>query len=81
VVGLTLQEARNVLLSHRLITGAVSFDEPEQEGVPQYVYSQTPNAGTSIIEGETVALRLSTDIEKAARSTTSNTETDEDEFF
>ena len=80
VIGLTLQEARSVLLSHRLIVGACAFDEPEQEGIPQYVYRQTPNAGASIVEGETIKLYLTTDVEKALRST-SNTDTDEDEFF
>ena len=80
VLGLTLQDARRLLLSHRLTVGAVSFDEPEEEGVPQYVYRQIPNAGDKLLEGETVALRLSADIEKAATGTTP-TETDEDSWF
>ena len=80
-IGLTLQEARSLLLSHRLTVGAVSYDEPvEEEGVPQYVYRQTPAAGTKLLEGETVALKLSADIEKAAK-TNPNTESEEDSWF
>ena len=66
VVGLTLQEARQTLLHHRLTVGAVSYDEPQEEGVTQYIYRQIPAAGEQLLEGETVALRLSSDIEKAA---------------
>lgn len=80
VVGLTLQDARSILLSHRLIVGAVTYDEEETEGKPQYIYRQTPAAGERLIEGETVALRLSTNIEKAATSRTS-TETEEEESW
>ena len=79
-IGLTLQDARSLLLSHRLTVGAVSYDEPEEEGVPQYVYRQIPSAGDKLLEGETVALRLSSDIEKAATSTHSN-ESEEDNWF
>lgn len=67
-VGLTLQEARSLLLSHRLTVGAVYYDEPSEEGVTQFIYRQTPNAGVKLLEGETVALRLSKNIEKAASS-------------
>lgn len=66
VIGLTLQDARSLLLSRRLTIGAVQYDEPSEEGVTQYIYRQSPNAGEKLIEGETVALRLSSDIEKAA---------------
>ena len=79
-IGLTLQDARSLLLSHRLTVGAVSYDEPEEEGVPQYVYRQIPSAGDKLLEGETVALRLSADIEKAATGTHSN-ESEEDNWF
>ena len=79
-IGLTLQDARSLLLSHRLTVGAVSYDEPEEEGVPQYVYRQIPSAGDKLLEGETVALRLSSDIEKAATGTHSN-ESEEDSWF
>ena len=81
VIGLQLQEARRLLLSHRLTVGAVSYDEPiEEDGVPQYIYRQIPAAGEKLLEGETVALRLSADIEKAAKAAPSN-ESEEDSWF
>ena len=80
VLGLTLQDARSLLLSHRLTVGAVYYDDPAEEGVPQYIYRQTPNAGEKLIEGETVTLRLSKDIEKAATGNHSN-EPEEDSWF
>jgi len=65
VVGLTLRDARSLLLSRRLTIGTVAYDEEEvEEGKERYVYSQTPVAGERIIEGETVSLKLSSDIEK-----------------
>ena len=66
VVGLTLQDARSLLLNHRLTVGAVTRDEAEEEGVTQFVYRQIPSAGEMLLEGETVSLKLSADIEKAA---------------
>ena len=80
VIGLTLQDARSFLLSHRLTVGAVTYDEPEEEGVTQYVYRQIPNAGEQLLEGETVALKLSADIEKAAISAPNN-EPEDDGWF
>ena len=79
VIGLTLQDARSLLLRNRLTVGAVSYDEPSEEGVEQYIYRQTPSAGEKLIEGETVALRLSADIEKAASGGGGHTE--EEEWF
>ena len=81
VIGLTLQDARSLLLSRRLTVGAVNYDEATEEGVPQYVYRQTPNAGEQLLEGETVALRLSADIEKAATGGATTNDKDEDEWF
>ena len=80
VIGMTLQDARRMLLSHRLTVGAVSYDQPKEEGVPQYVYRQTPVAGEKLIEGETVALKLSADIEKAVVSG-GRADNNEDEWF
>ena len=79
VIGLTLQDARKLLLSHRLTVGAVSYDEKTEEGVTQYIYRQIPAAGERLIEGETVSLRLSKDIEKTATGGNSNQE--EEEWF
>jgi len=74
IVGLTLQDARSLLLSRRLTVGAVSYDEKPEEGIEQYVYSQTPAAGKKVLEGETIALKLSVNIEKAALGTSDDTE-------
>ena len=79
VIGMTMQEARSTLLSHRLTVGAVYYDEEQQEGVTQFVYRQTPAPGTKIVEGETVTLRLSKNIEKAA--THSGLEEEQEEWF
>ena len=82
VIGLTLQDARSLLLSRRLTVGAVTCDEAvEEDGTPLYVYQQIPAAGEKLIEGETVALRLSADIEKAATGGATTNDKDEDEWF
>ena len=80
VIGLTLQDARSLLLRNRLTVGAVYYDEPAEEGVTQFIYRQTPSAGQQLIEGETVTLRLSKDVEKAMRGNNSVNE-EEDEWF
>jgi beta-lactam-binding protein with PASTA domain len=77
VIGMSLQDARRMLLAHRLTVGAVSFDE-EEDGSPQFVYRQIPAAGEKRIEGETVALKLSKNIEKAV---TSSDNSGEEEWF
>ena len=74
-------DARRVLLSHRLTVGAVTCDEAvEEDGTPLFVYQQIPAAGEKLIEGETVALKLTMDPEKAATGTLSN-EPEEDNWF
>lgn len=80
VVGMTLPEARSTLLQYRLTIGAVLFDQEDiEEGAEaeKYIYRQTPNAGETAIEGETVTLRLSSDIEKAATDQSGTEEEDE----
>ena len=67
IIGLTLRDARSLLLNSRLTVGAVNYAEPEEEGVAQYVYRQVPDAGERLLEGETVTLYLSADIEKAVK--------------
>ena len=81
VLGLTLTDARSLLLNHRLIVGAVSYDTPAEEGVTQYIYRQEPSAGERLLEGETVTLRLSPDIEKAANATVMEKTNHEEEWF
>ena len=79
VVGLTLQDARRLLLSHRLTVGAVSYDEEKvDDSAVRYIYSQTPAAGEKLLEGETVTLRLSTNVEKVVSGGDNN---EEDNWF
>jgi len=80
VIGLTLQDARSLLLNSRLTIGAVHYDEQQEEGTVQYIYSQTPVAGTMLIEGETVNVDLSENIEKAAGINHTNEQDDGDWF-
>ena len=80
VCGMTLQEARKLLLARRLTIGSVYFDEPETEGVLQYVYSQTPKAGERLLEGETVGVRLSADRDKIGSNVAQPADT-EDSWF
>ena len=82
VIGLTLRDARSLLLKHRLTVGAVLEDEePEadpnqEEEKVKYIYRQAPDAGERIVEGETVSLWLSSDLEKVATGGGENTEDD-----
>ncbi len=81
VIGMSPVDARQVLLSHRLTVGAVTCDEAvEEDGTPLFVYQQIPAAGEKLIEGETVALKLTMDPEKAATGTLSN-EPEDDNWF
>ena len=81
VIGMTLQDARRLLLQYRLTVGAISYDEPNEDGIVQFIYRQTPRSGEKLIEGETVALRLSKDIEKAASSSNNTRVEEEDSWF
>lgn len=81
VIGLNLQSARSMLLSHRLTVGAVQRDEEQQEGVEQVVYRQSPSPGEMLVEGETVALYLSSDIEKAVLHNNAKEDNEEDSWF
>lgn len=81
VIGMSPVDARRILLSHRLTVGAMTYDEAvEEDGTPLFVYQQIPAAGEKLIEGETVALKLTMDPEKAATGTLSN-EPEEDNWF
>ena len=81
VIGMTLQEARSTLLRNRLTVGAVHFDAPQEEGKQQFVYRQTPAEGERLVEGETVSLRLSPDIEKAMNSSSASRDNEEESWF
>ena len=80
VVGKSLDDARSWLLSHNLTVGIVQYDiPPTEENKLQYiVYSQEPASGTVVVEGTSVNLKLSMDIEKTV---TADNEQDEEEFF
>jgi beta-lactam-binding protein with PASTA domain len=80
VVGKSLDEARSWLLSHALTVGIVLYDTiPTEENKQDYiVYSQEPASGTVVVEGTSVNLKLSMDIEKTV---TADNEQDEEEFF
>ena len=80
VLGKTLEEARSWLMAHALTVGIVTYDiPPTEENQAQYiVYSQDPESGTIIVEGSSVNLKLSLDIEKTV---TADNEQDEEEFF
>ena len=76
VIGMPLQAARSTLLRHRLTVGAVHYDEQPEEGVVQYVYRQVPGEGNKLLEGETVSMFLSSDIEKITIDTHNEHEDD-----
>ena len=80
VVGKSLDDARSWLLSHTLTVGIVQYDiPPTEENKLQYiVYSQEPASGTVVVEGTSVNIKLSMDIEKTV---TADNEQDEEEFF
>lgn len=80
VIGKNLDEARAWLLSHKLTVGIVEYDTPPtEENIQSYiVYSQSPESGIVIVEGNSVNLKLSLDIEKTV---TADNEQDEEEFF
>jgi beta-lactam-binding protein with PASTA domain len=80
VLGKTLEEARSWLMAHNLTVGIVTYDiPPTEENKAQYiVYSQEPESGIVVVEGTSVNLKLSMDIEKTV---TADNEQDEEEFF
>ena len=79
ILGLTVQEARSLLLSHRLTIGATYYDEPELKDQEQFIYNQSPKEGEQIVEGEAISIYLSIDKEKSTRNT-SGTQEEEDWF-
>jgi len=79
LTGRTLADARALLLATRLTLGSYEYDTPPEENEDDYVvYSQEPAPGEELREGQSVSIRLSTNLEKAA---TTRQKTDEDEFF
>ena len=81
VIGMTLRDARGLLMGHRLSLGVIYRDEEEEEGIEQFVYRQTPDAGKKVLEGEAVTLYLSADLEKAATGGGTAHESEDDRWF
>ena len=78
--GKHLYEIRSLLLGQRLTLGAYTYDEePTDDNRDEYiVYAQQPDAGMSLLEGSSVTVQLSTNIEKAV---TEDNEQNEENFF
>lgn len=78
--GRNAKEARRMLLEHRFTMGSCNYDEqPTEETEDQFVvYDQDPAAGKLYLEGSSISIRLSTDLEKTI--TEGNTD-DEEDFF
>lgn len=80
IMGKSFEEARSWLLANSLTLGSVEYDiPPTEETQAQYIiYQQTPQSGMVVVEGTSVNIKLSTDIEKAI---TTNEENEEEDFF
>ena len=81
IVGKDIEEATSWLFTNSLILGTVEYDiPPSQDTDIQYIiYQQTPASGTVVVEGTSVNIKLSTDIEKTI--TTNYEESNEEDFF
>ncbi len=81
IIGKTLKEANSWLLAYSLTLGSVEYDEAPTEGeqIPYVVYQQMPASGTVVVEGTSVNIKLTTDIEKTI--TTNYEESNEEDFF
>lgn len=81
--GLSVVAARRQLLSNRFILGAVDYlEELTADNAEQFVvYEQSPAAGTLLLEGNRVNVKVTTDAMRAANANAeSNTNSDEDFF-
>lgn len=78
--GMSLKEARSLLLHERLCLGSHTYDiDPTEETESQYIiYSQKPLSGSNALEGSGIEVWLSTDIEKTV---TADVQTSEEDFF
>lgn len=77
--GLTLRDARSLLLASQLTLGTVEYDEtPTDENREQYrIFDQTPQVDEILLQGSHVDVRLSTNTEKAV----SHQPAAEEDFF
>lgn len=80
LLGMSLAQARSTLLSVGLTIGAYEYDnEPTPETLESYIiFRQTPVEGTSLQEGSTVNISLTTNLERAITSEGSQ---NEEKFF
>ena len=80
IIGKTLNEARAWLLAHKLAVGTIEYDIPSTEETEDMyvVYSQEPESGTMIVEGSSVNIKLSVDLEKTV---TADNQQDEEDFW
>lgn len=78
--GRNAKEARRMLLEHRFVMGGCVYDEtPTEETEDLFVvYDQEPAAGKLFLEGSSVSVKLSTDLEKTILEGNTG---DEDNFF
>jgi len=81
--GKNLIEARSLLLGSYLTLGSYQYDVPPTEETESLyvVYEQLPLAGSSILEGSLVNIRLTTDLEKAVNLNVITHEDEEEDFF
>lgn len=81
LIGMTVHEARSLLLAQYLTLGVIDYDEPPTEETQDsyVIYNQTPNAGEMLLEGSGIDVHLSTNVEKAAVAV--EQESNDDDFF
>ncbi len=79
IIGKSLDEARSWLLANSLTLGSVEYDiEPTEDTKASYIiYQQSPTSGIVVVEGTSVNIKLSTDMEKSI-ITTEEVEDEED---
>lgn len=80
LLGMSLSQARAILLGIGLTIGAYSYDtEPTPETLDSYIiYRQSPTEGASLQEGSAINIMLSTDLERAI---TTDDSQNEEKFF
>lgn len=80
LLGMSMAQARNTLLSVGLTIGVFEYDvEPTPETLESYIiFRQTPVEGTPLQEGSTVNISLTTNLERAITSEGSQ---NEEKFF
>ena len=81
IVGKSIEEARSWLLANSLTLGSVEYDvEPTEETKNSYIiYQQDPTSGMVVVEGTSVNIKLSTNIEKTI--STGEEDTNEEDFW